>query len=218
MRKFLIAIVTILILILAFFFIRDGLNLGEFQVLGIFGIQELDEELNKKLKKAEQLTKSEFQQVNDELNSALTEAVTLREQYERMLQQSDSDDISEIFKTEKYEIEKLWITIGNYADEHKVKVNLQITNSSVGVEEVKDLNFTVNGSYVGITDFIYDLEDDEELQFKIENFNMVPDATNSNIRATFTVKDVNVNISTINTDTTEETTETTEITENTVNQ
>ena len=213
MRKFLLVVVTILILMLAFFFIRDGLNLGNIHVLGVFKLQELNKDLDAKIVKANELTNMQFQQENEELNSALTQAVKLREQYERVLQQSDSDDISEILKTEKYEIEKLWITIGNYADDHNVKVNLQITNSSSGVSEVKDLDFTVNGSYVGITDFIYELEDDEELEFKIENFAMVPDATNSNIKATFTVKDVNVNISTIT-----EGPNTDEQVENTVNQ
>lgn len=213
MRKFLLVVVTILILMLAFFFIRDGLNLGNIHVLGVFNLQELNKDLDAKIMKANELTNMQFQQENEELNSALTQAVKLREQYERVLQQSDSDDISEILKTEKYEIEKLWITIGNYADDHNVKVNLQITNSSSGVSEVKDLDFTVNGSYVGITDFIYELEDDEELEFNIENFAMVPDATNSNIKATFTVKDVNVNISTIT-----EGPNTDEQVENTVNQ
>jgi len=197
MRKFLIVVVTILILILAFFFIRDGLNVGNIHVLGIFGVQELNHDLDDKLVKAKELTNVKFQEENNNLNNALTQAVKLREQYERVLQQSNSEDISDILKTEKYEIEKLWIVIGNYAEDHKVKVNLQITNSSSGVSEVKDLDFTVNGSYVGITDFIYELEDDEELKFKIENFSMVPDTTNSNIKATFTVKDVNVNISSI---------------------
>ena len=197
MRKFLIIIVTVLVLILAFFFIKDGLNLGKIHVLGVSSILDLNYDLERKLDEAETLTQQTFQSENDNLNSALTQAVTLRERYESVLRQTDAEDISEILKNEKYEIEKLWIVIGNYADEHNVKVNLQITNSSSGVSEVKDLDFTVNGSYVGITDFIYELEDDDELEFKIENFAMLPDPTNSNLKAIFTVKDVNVNISTI---------------------
>ena len=89
MRKFLIVVVTILILTLAFFFIRDGLNIGDIHILGVFGIQELNHDLDDKLVKAKELTNVKFQEENNNLNSALTQAVKLREQYERVLQQSN---------------------------------------------------------------------------------------------------------------------------------
>ncbi len=218
MRKFLFAVLAILILVLAFFFIRDGFDIGEFKVLGVSEIQTLNDQVDMKIEEATDLTQVEFNTENDKLNTALEEVATQREKYERVLAQSSTEDIREALTKEKYEVEKLWISIGNYADEHNVKVNLQITNSSSGIAEVKDLRFTVNGSYVGITDFIYDLEDDPELEFKIENFNMVPDVEKSNLKSTFTVKDINVNISNVAAsainDVTEETTENT--VENTV--
>lgn len=197
MRKFLVIVLTVLILVLAFFFIRDGIEIGNLKVLGVYEIQSMTNTLDAKIEEATDLTVSQYKSEEEQLNVALEEVATQREKYERVLAQSSSEDIAEALKKEKYEIEKLWISIGNYADEHNVQVNMQITNSSSGIAEVKDLNFTINGSYVGITEFIYDLEDDEELEFKIENFTMVPDAAKSNIKSTFTVKDVNVNISTV---------------------
>lgn len=197
MRKFLIIVLTILILVLAFFFIRDGFQIGSAKILGVYEIDALSESLDHKLNQAENLTMQQFPSEYDSLNESLENLSTERQKYETVLAQSSESDIAEALKKEKYEIEKLWISIGNYADEHNVKVNMQITASSSGIAEVKDLNFTVNGSYVGITEFIYDLEDDQELEFKIEKFKLVPDTTNSNLKATFVVKDVNVNISTV---------------------
>lgn len=199
MRKFLFAVLAILILVLVFFLVRDGLSIGNIRILGIKGIQALNGQVDLKIAEATELTQVKFNSENKNLNDALEEVATEREKYERVLAQSSEEDIQEALTKEKYEIEKLWISIGNYADEHNVKVNLQITNSSSGISEVKDLRFTVNGSYVGITDFIYDLEDDPELEFKIENFNMVPDVEKSNLKSTFVVKDVNVNISNVTT-------------------
>ena len=218
MRKFLFAVLAILILVLVFFLVRDGLAIGNIRILGLTEIQSLNVQVDLKIAEATELTQVKFNSENKNLNDALEDVATEREKYERVLAQSSTEDIREALTKEKYEVEKLWISIGNYADEHNVKVNLQITNSSSGIAEVKDLRFTVNGSYVGITDFIYDLEDDPELEFKIESFNMVPDVEKSNLKSTFTVKDINVNISNVAAsainDVTEETTENT--VENTV--
>lgn len=197
MRKFLFAVLAILILVLVFFLIRDGLTIGDFKILGVSEIQALNEQVDLKIAQATELTQVKFNSENEKLNASLEEVASQREKYERVLAQSSKEDIQEALTKEKYEVEKLWISIGNYADEHDVKVNLQITNSSSGIPEVKDLRFTVNGSYVGITEFIYDLEDDPELEFKIENFNMVPDVEKSNLKSTFTVKDININISNV---------------------
>lgn len=197
MRKFLIILLTLLILVLTFFFIRDGISLGNFKVLGIYDIKNHSEELNNKIEEATELTGLQFSTEAERLNTALGEVVTQKEKYEKILAQTSTKDIEEALRKEQYEIEKLWISIGNYADEHNVVVNMQITNGTSGISGVKDLNFTVNGTYVGITEFIYDLEDDDELNFKIENFSMVPDKEKSNLKSTFSVKDIYVNISNV---------------------
>lgn len=194
MRKFLLAILSILILTLAFFFIRDGLELGNFKVLGIYDMQAHANELDTRIEEARQVTESEIKSENDKLVSALKESDTQKEKYETLVEQTDPSDIEEALKKEQYEVEKLWIAVGNYADEHKVVVNMQFTNSTSGLTGVKDINFTINGSYTDITEFIYDLEDDEELTFKIENFKILPDASKSNLKATFSVKDVYINL------------------------
>lgn len=213
MRKFLLAILTVLILVLTFFFIRDGLMIGNFKVLGLYDIKAHSEELDNKIDEATDLTVTQVNSENAKLESALSDLDKQKEKYETILAQTDPKDIEEALKKEQYEIEKLWISVGNYADEHSVVVNMQITNGTSGITGVKDLNFTINGTYVGITEFIYDLEDDNELQFKIENFRMIPDKEKSNLKATFSVKDIYVNIEKIQSAST-----TTQETENSKNQ
>ena len=62
----------------------------------------------------------------------------------------------------------MWTIIGNYATKNGVKLTLDI--KSTNTSDVYDLNFKVQGKYVGITDFIYNLEDDDELKFEISDF------------------------------------------------
>ena len=54
--------------------------------------------------------------------------------------------------------------------------------------KICDLSFTAVGTYIGITDFVYALEDDEQLEFPIQNFKLVPDG--ENLCATFTISEV----------------------------
>ena len=57
-------------------------------------------------------------------------------------------------------------------------------------EETYNLRLTVNGSYVGITDFVSDIENDSILGFKIENFKMQPGSNTSDLQATFMCNDI----------------------------
>ena len=66
-----------------------------------------------------------------------------------------------------------------------------------------DLKFAAIGSYVGIADFIYDIENDSTLGFKIEEFNMdsSEDTASTRLVATFTCKDIAIaNITQTSTD------------------
>ena len=67
------------------------------------------------------------------------------------------------------------------------------TNSMLGSQSyiMCDLKFTVSGDYIPITDFIYDLEDDNKLGFEISDFSLAKGG--DNLQATFTVKNVPIN-------------------------
>ena len=54
-----------------------------------------------------------------------------------------------------------------------------------------DLNFTAEGSYIGIALFLADIQDDSFLEFKIENFQMTGE---EKLKATFVVKDIPIKI------------------------
>ena len=60
-------------------------------------------------------------------------------------------------------------------------------------EDIYDLDFTLVGNYVGITDFIYDIENDEELNFEIQNFKISSQigASSNNVESTGTQNETN---------------------------
>ena len=99
-----------------------------------------------------------------------------------------------------YDVDFLWTTIGIYATEKGVTLQFDVSKSStataISSEYVMcDLNFTVTGEYIAITDFIYNIENDDKLNFEISDFAM--EKGGENLQATFVVKEVPINSKTL---------------------
>ena len=73
-----------------------------------------------------------------------------------------------------YKIEFLWTKLGNYADKHQIKMQMDVIAAG---ENMYDLSFNIVGSYIDVTDFIYEIEKDSELNFRISEFKLIPDST-----------------------------------------
>lgn len=111
-----------------------------------------------------------------------------------MVSVSTQSEVEAANQSYDYKIDFLWIRIENHAKSEGVKMKMELTRSSSGAENVYNLNFTATGSYIGIEEFITDIEDDSKLGFKIEEFKMTAESEeNSNIvQATFVCKDVSI--------------------------
>lgn len=97
-----------------------------------------------------------------------------------------------------------------------IELKLDIKEASSGKGKY-DLDVTLSGEYIGITDFLYDIEKDDTLGFKVLNFKIQPmssstSTTNTNnssqgneketkiivvdaskLKTTFTIEDVGIN-------------------------
>lgn len=192
-KRILIIIIVLLLAFAAFTLLKNGMTVFGYSVYSIPQIQQTSSDLDDKISTSNELNKVTFQKKNDDLNKALTDLKTEKQNYQIALEQSTNDQINKASTVQKYEMEFLWTKIGNYATKNKVTLTMDVTAGLTS--DTKNLNFTVNGSYLGITNFIYNLENDSKLVgFKIENFNLVPDTTNGALAGTFTVKNININI------------------------
>lgn len=197
MRKILITIVIILLGILSYRLVIDGAEFGKFKIDSISSIQTLSDNLDKKIDEATQATTVTFNNATNSLNNALKKLSNEKAKYEQKVKNMTEEEIRQISQKQIYEIETIWVKLGKYAKQNDVILKLDITTGNTGDPRDKELRFTVTGSYIGITDFVYDLEDDEKLQFKIENFKLVPEG--SLLKATFVVRDVAINLNTTTT-------------------
>lgn len=196
MRKILIAILIILLLVLAYFTIFQGISIGTLKILSTKDIIKLNDDLTNKINDANAKIKSDLPNKESELKASVETLLENKEKYYKVANISTETEISKANKEEVYDIEYLWLRVGSHARKEGVNIKMDIKQGNAGSSDMKNLTFTVDGKYVGIIDFVSALEDDSELNFRIENFKLVP--SGENLQATFNVTGVRINIENTN--------------------
>lgn len=217
MRKILIAVLIIILVAGIGLTLVNGITLGKIQISSIRQLAEKDKKLEEDLYSLQQMQKVKFPETIDELNQSAKDLKNKREEYSSFVTDSTESEMDAVVTAQKYEVEYLWVKLGNYATKNGVTLKLNILNPSTGMEGMYNLQFTLNGKYAGITEFIYEIENDSTLGFKIDNFSLTPtvvakDKDNKDntknqtadnqtvdtdtLTATFTVKEVSIDIST----------------------
>ncbi|MCI8444762.1 MAG: hypothetical protein HFJ37_06445 [Clostridia bacterium] len=190
MKKLLILILITLLSILSIFVVIQGIEIGPIEILGIKGIQTKNSELDTKIQQAGKLAQKDYQQI---INTVDTNAKKLKEEkknYEDMVTISQGDGEQAANQIEKYEIETLWVRLGNHATSQGVVMQMDVKKGNSMAPDVYDLKFKATGSYISITDFISAIENDSTLGFKIEEFKM--NSSESDLQATFICKDISI--------------------------
>lgn len=185
MKNILLTILTILITVIMVIVMKSGINIGSLHILGFQGIADENQKLLDVIAQSKQKN-NEYTAKLQTINSDSEKLATAKKEYFDLVQVSTASEIQEAMQIKSYRVEYLWSRVGNHATKEGVKVKMEIASSSMGDSAYKDLKFTVNGNYLAITNFIYDLENDESLDFTIDGFDMKSDV------ASFTVKDVKI--------------------------
>lgn len=190
MRKILIAILIIVLIILACLTIFHGISIGNFKILGTSQIAELSSTLKEQANEANLKVAQELPNKKQEVLTSMDALLKNKENYFKVANISTETELSKATTEESYNAEYLYLKIGSYAREEGVKMRMDIMSTNDEDPKVKNLAFTVTGPYVAIIDFISALEDDNELEFVIENFKMVPNE--GNLQATFNVNGLKI--------------------------
>lgn len=218
MKKLLILIVIALLTVLTLMTMLRGIQIGSLQILGIQGMKEKNEKLDEQITQATKLASTDYTKAYSELVTSSKELETEKQKYEDMTAVSTDSQVEQASQLTKYELEKLDIQLEGHAKSEGVDLTMAITSSNT-ISDAYNLNFTVSGKYIGVTDFIADIEDDPILGFKIENFSMGSDGAES-VQATFVCRDIMINgitTETVQTETVTDDTNNTNTTNNTTN-
>lgn len=172
MKKVLISILIVLIMILTFFVVFKNINIGEWKSKNINDIKNLNSELEQKIDNAKQLNNQDYPNEVNKLDDSMEKLKIAKKKYQNKMEfVSGNVDLGGA-SIKNYKIERLWIALENYAKNENVELKLEVVDATS--KGLYDLNITVAGEYIGITDFIYDIEKDDTLGFKILNFKLTP--------------------------------------------
>jgi len=185
MRKILLTILTILLTLVLILCMKNGINIGALQIPGFQRLADINQELTLKIQEAD-TKKTEYQTSVNKIKADTTDLTKAKKEYLDLITVSTDSEIQSALQIRTYTIEYLWSQVGNHATKEGVVAKMDIGSSSLGDAAYKNLNFTITGSYLGITNFISDLENDSKLQFTIDDFDM------KSQQATFVVKDVKI--------------------------
>ena len=171
MRKIIIGISVVCVLCLTIVVLINGI--GILNINGIKSISKKDEIINEKIVELDNSINNQYKSALARLSSTLNLFENSKTEYNQQLAMSSLNKSSYATQTEKYNVDYLLTKIGNYAKEEDVILKAKIEPSEV-VQDYYHLNFMVWGTYLYTANFIYDIESDSKLGFKIDNFKMVP--------------------------------------------
>ena len=149
MRKVLISILFILIIVMVALCIKDGINIGPLQVLGVEGINNKNEELTQKINETKTANENYTTMLN-KLKQDIESLTKSKEECLSLINISTESQLQEATQTKNYTIEYLWSRVGNHATQEGVTIRMDITSGTI----YRNLKFTVTGNYLAITNFI----------------------------------------------------------------
>ena len=190
MKKLLMLILIVLLLALGIFIALNGFEVSALEVLSYTGIQQKNAELDAKIQESSKLVEKDFKQATSTVQTSSKKLEQTKKEYEEMTTISGEGETGVTNQIERYEVETLWVKLGKYATTEGAIIRMDIVQGNTS--ETYNLKFTVNGSYISITDFIADIENDSTLGFKIEEFKMVPSESNTVLQATFVCKEIGI--------------------------
>lgn len=232
-----VIICTIIFLVcgalIALFALID-IDLSAIKLSSIQGIIEKKENLitlEKNLENAE----NKYSSTKKTFESTKTEFETAKSKYEAISDETISM-IKEATTEENYDIEYMWIKLGNYAAINNLSIVMvepggkveevvstedtktattptttpttattpstatpavttadgaEVPTNQTSIENTSDtlLTVTIEGSYLNMSDFVFEVENDKELRFKLDNIEITY-VSGTTIRAKFNVKNV----------------------------
>ena len=143
-------------------------------------------QLNDSIKELNEKNNSEYKVALNKKQAAVDNFEDSKSEYDELALTASVEEIREANKREEYFLDYLWMKIGTYANNSEIKV---LINPNY---EAATIDFDISGQYIAVINFIYDLENDPDLSFNIDNLVMQGGSSAAVTKASFQVRNVNI--------------------------
>ena len=175
MRKTAILMIAFILLAVLVYLVGMGFNWSDIKILSYLQIGEESIKLQTNISEYEMVNSNNLQAKQIEIKKEIEGYELAKNEYKTKLAQREAN-LALMGTGNISDIDFLLVKIGNYATEHKVNLLFDITKniSDANAEQyiLADLNFTAEGIYFEVAQFINKLEKDTRLNFEIRNFKM----------------------------------------------
>lgn len=190
MKNVLITIISILIIALIIICMVRGITIGQFQIMSIRDIKTSSTKLDTEIENLNHLKNVVYKTKLNDLQTSVKNLTIAKQNYLDLASISTDAEIQQANQEQTYAMEFLWDKVGLYATREGLALTWNVV--STGVKNKYTLNFTITGSYIGIINYVYSLENDAELAFRIENFKITANTEGTTVTATFTVSNIGI--------------------------
>lgn len=190
MRKILIMLLIIILLVAFGIMVTSGIQIGNFEIPAVKKIIEKNEQLDIDIAELSASIENDYASAQTSLAQSENKLQTAKQSYQDTIKYSTEEEIKAANQTEKYKIDFLWTQIGLYST--KNNITMQANVSPANIEDLYNISFTATGEYIPISEFVYAIENDSKLGFRIEEFRVVPYSENE-LQATFIIRNVAIN-------------------------
>lgn len=162
-------------------------NLGflKLEIPSYASVQDDKKNLDKNLSRLDGLISKDLVEAEKAVTEEDKNFKTKQAMYLARAEGATKEQIAEANKEEVYLLDFLWMRIGKYASDNDVKWKMDYDGEET-------LSFNITGSYISVINFIYDIENDNELDFGIEGIVIEGGSSDAIVKANFVVEGVQV--------------------------
>ena len=190
MRKVLLSLLLIALLAIFAGMVITGMEVGKIPLgHSVQSVVKKNNELDSTIATLSTKIDTEYQAAKSSLDASFKNLQNEKQAYQEAIAYSTEEELMAANQTVEYKLDYVWTTIGLDATKHGVVLKADLSHGTSGVPNQFNISFTAIGEYLPISEFIYDIEKDASLGFRIEEFAMVPYSENG-LQATFIIKNV----------------------------
>ena len=186
MKKLLLLLLIGALGFLTYSTVKAGTEILNWKIPSYKTIQKSNTNLDNKISELDTLIDVTYAKKVGEVKSSKNDFNAKKQSYDSLAANATDEQLEAAMREEEFLLDYLWILVGNYSNDNNVKFLMNVNDDYT-------IDFDVTGSYISIINFIYDLTNDPELRFSVENIQLEGGSNQDAVtKAKFSVYGINV--------------------------